>query len=636
MLITFPRMLQEYTERVFNALDEKRQARFAAIKTRAAMEKHAAQCRRDFKKIYALPKEKCPLNAKVTGVIQEDRYEIRKVIFESRPNYFVTANIYVPNGKGPFPGVVIPCGHALEGKTCPLYQKLSAGLAVRGFAVIIFDPIAQGERIEFEGLGCVHEHILAAKKLLLVGEEFSTYRAWDGVRALDCLLESAPIDKKHIGLVGQSGGGTMTSVIMSVDDRYTMAAPSCFITTYRRNLTNELPSDSEQIPRGVLTMGHEMFDHITAFAPKPVMILSKQNDFFDNRGSHEAYAHLKKVYQMLGCGKDIELVATPGDHSIDEVSQHELFRFFCTHAGLPSVKADIPVVTHTPVQLQVTRTGNVHEEGSRSIGEFAKDLADTFARTRKGFTPAVFRKLLSLPVIPAIRDFRVLRPYRYSERTYSRFAIPTEESVFALLKYRNPAGECAYSLPKKKSARIFLPQEHFETEMMLPEAAPVFAENDDASFFILDVRGIGESMSGTADIGSTYFSPYGADFMYSSFAHMADFSLFGRRVYDVLAVLKFLSANRYREFSLAGYGTGGLIALSAAVFSNAVTRVDAVDMPSSFASIMNARAYRFPLSGILPDILTRFDIPDITTHLSERIPVTAAGEFDPALPGFPT
>lgn len=633
MLSTFPRMLQEYTERVFNELDAERAARFAGVRTKAAMAKHAAQCRRDFKKIYALPKEKCPLNTNITGAVKEDRYEIRKVMFQSRPQYFVTANIYIPAGKGPFPGAVIPCGHTLEGKAYPRYQKLAAGLAARGFAVIIYDPIAQGERIEFDKLGCVHEHILAAKKLLLVGEEFSVWRAWDGVRALDCLLETGAVDGKRIGIVGQSGGGTMTSVIMSIDDRYTMAAPSCFITTYRRNLENELPSDSEQIPRGVLAKGYEMFDHITAFAPKPVMILSKQNDFFDNRGSHEAFDHLKKVYGMLGQEKNIELVATPGDHSIDEVSQEKLFKFFCRHAGVP-YKGEIAVKQHALAELMVTPSGNVHTEGSRSIGDFAKDALERFASKRAGFSAAQLKKLLALPAPALPKDHRVLRPYRHAERTYSRFAVPTEPSVHALLKYRNPAGTCAYAVPHGTEAHIYIPQEHFESESALPQAEKAFADTA-ASFFVLDVRGVGESLSGTTDVGSSFFSPYAADFMYSSFAHMSGNTLFGRRVFDVLSVLRYLGTFGYERFTLAGCGTGALYALSAAVFSEAVTRVIAVDMLSSYEALLAARTYRFPLSGIVPDMLTYFDIPDIVSALKERIDVERIGEFDLTLQGFP-
>src|SRR5262249_34964391 len=47
--------------------------------------------------------EKTPLNAQVVGTIERKGFRIEKVIFESRPQHHVTANLYLPPGKGPFP-----------------------------------------------------------------------------------------------------------------------------------------------------------------------------------------------------------------------------------------------------------------------------------------------------------------------------------------------------------------------------------------------------------------------------------------------------------------------------------------------------------------------------------------------------
>ena len=61
--------------------------------------------------------EKTPHNPRVTGVVKRDQYTIEKVIFESRPEFPVTANLYVPTGrKFPLPGVVGSCGHSNNGK----------------------------------------------------------------------------------------------------------------------------------------------------------------------------------------------------------------------------------------------------------------------------------------------------------------------------------------------------------------------------------------------------------------------------------------------------------------------------------------------------------------------------------------
>lgn len=73
--------------------------------------------------------EKTPLNAQVTGTVYVpgENYYVEKVVYESRPNHHVTANLYLPVGaQGPVPGVLIACGHSEEGKAYEAYAKAAA------------------------------------------------------------------------------------------------------------------------------------------------------------------------------------------------------------------------------------------------------------------------------------------------------------------------------------------------------------------------------------------------------------------------------------------------------------------------------------------------------------------------------
>ena len=62
----------------------------------------------------------------------------------------------------------------------------------------------------------------------------------------------------------------MTTWLCGVERRWTMAAPSCFVTTFLRNTENELPADTEQCPPRALALGLDHCDFIAAMAPKPV------------------------------------------------------------------------------------------------------------------------------------------------------------------------------------------------------------------------------------------------------------------------------------------------------------------------------------------------------------------------------
>ena len=76
------------------------------------------------KVIGGLPTSKCELEPQITGVIQGEGYRIEKVIFQSLPGFFVTSNLYLPEGEGPVPGILFACGHSRDAKATPVYQKV--------------------------------------------------------------------------------------------------------------------------------------------------------------------------------------------------------------------------------------------------------------------------------------------------------------------------------------------------------------------------------------------------------------------------------------------------------------------------------------------------------------------------------
>ena len=154
------------------------------------------------------------------------------------------------------------------------------------------------------------------------------WRAWDGIRALDYLLTRPEVDPRHVGVTGNSGGGTMTTWLCGVEQRWTMAAPSCFVTTFRRNLENELPADTEQCPPQALALGLDHADFLAALAPKPVIILAKEKDYFDVRGLEEAFARLKRLYGLLGAEENMALFIGPTTHGYTQENREAMYRWF--------------------------------------------------------------------------------------------------------------------------------------------------------------------------------------------------------------------------------------------------------------------------------------------------------------------
>ena len=186
---------------------------------------------------------------------------IEKVIFESLPGFFVTANLYRPNQPGRYPAVLLQSGHTQEGKPEP--QRLAANLALKGFVALAFDPVGQGEReqtydrqVDGPLAGwSVNEHIQAGAQSILIGESVARYFIWDAKRALDYLVSRPEVDaaRRCRGLLGRRGA--LTTFIGALDPRVKAVAPACYINSYRllfagpeSRLGNELASVSS--PRG--------------------------------------------------------------------------------------------------------------------------------------------------------------------------------------------------------------------------------------------------------------------------------------------------------------------------------------------------------------------------------------------------
>src|SRR5688572_22177283 len=169
-----------------------RSAQIAAITTVAQAETRKAAVRRKIlDSIGGLPDYAGPLNATITGRINHGDYAIEKVIFESLPQLYVTANVYLPKAPGRHPGILLPLGHWWQGK--PAVQVLAANLAMKGFVVVAYDPLGQGERYQaFEARigesltgGSTAQHYMAGGQALLAGETLAKYAIWDAKRALD-------------------------------------------------------------------------------------------------------------------------------------------------------------------------------------------------------------------------------------------------------------------------------------------------------------------------------------------------------------------------------------------------------------------------------------------------------------------
>ncbi|MDI1312943.1 prolyl oligopeptidase family serine peptidase, partial [Prosthecobacter sp.] len=615
----FPRMQQEWLVAEVRAAEQRGNARREALKTKADAEAYVKSVQERIRECFGPLPEKTPLNAKVTKTLERDGYRIENIVFESRPGYLVTGNFYFPtNSKGPVPGVIGVCGHSLNGKAAEAYQSFAQGLARQGQACFLIDPVGQGERFQYlnEKLGSrlgggTTEHNQMGAPQALIGEFLGTWFVWDAMRALDYLLTRKEIDPQHLGVTGNSGGGTQTTWLCGMEPRFTMGAPSCFVTTFRRDAENELPQDMEQCPPRVLAHDLDHCDFLAAMAPKPVIILAQEKDFFDNRGSTESYERLKKLYTLLGKPENIQLHMGPDPHGYTQSNREAMYRFFGKATGIPAAAAEPAITLEKDEDLFCTPRGQVAEAGSRTLMTFTREKADDLAAGRKPLSGAALQKsvreVLKLATLgDSPPDYRILRSAgarKYPIKGYCTYAVETEPMMQALVT-RLSAEALTSRLPRGQSkAVLYISHRSADAELRSdPFVKELIAAAPDAAFFACDVRGIGDSQPNTCG-ANQFLGLYGSHYFYAAYSQMLDRPLLGQRVFDVLRVLQLLAAAGHTEIHLAGQGWGALPAAFAAVLSPGLKQVTLKHALASFGDLAAHEDQQWPTAFMLPQVL---------------------------------
>ena len=351
--------------------DEARQKAWDAIRDEAGLLKTQDELRQKLlEMIGGLPVAKTDLHPVIVGKISMDGYSIEKLVFQSLPGLYVTALVYVPNDHASkHPAVLVPAGHAADGKFH--YQALCQRLVVRGYVVISWDPIGQGERSQFwdqkaqksrYNLIC-GEHAVMGNLAYLAGANLARWEIWDGICAVDYLLTRPEVDGERISITGTSGGGTQTALIAALDPRIKLAVPSCYITALPMRMSNRIfadpDSDPEQDLFGMISNGVDHPGLLLLMYPRPVMVAAAVLDFVPIEGTRKTYRELQKLYARFGHGDRIALVEGYHSHQYSPENQQAALDFLDRFNQMP-VRSGLPPVKELDNEsLRCTRTGQV-------------------------------------------------------------------------------------------------------------------------------------------------------------------------------------------------------------------------------------------------------------------------------------
>jgi len=400
--------------------DHLRQQRWDRVKTEGDLLQLRAELRKSvLEMIGGLPEEKTELHATITGRIAGNGFHIEKLIYQSVPGFYVTALVYVPeNGEKVHPAILVAAGHAQNGKIH--YQDLCQRLVQRGYLVISWDPVGQGERSQFwdaktkksrYNLICA-EHAVMGNLAYLAGTSLARWEVWDGMRAVDYLLTRPDVDGNRINLTGTSGGGFQAAVLGALDERIKVIIPSCYITALPMRIENRIfvdpDSDPEQDLFGFVSKGVDHAGLLLMMYPRPVLVATVTLDFFPIQGAHKSYAEVRPFYERFGHADRIGFAESYNTHQYSLKNQEAALNFLDRFNNMPLRHGLAATTAYSDAELHVTKSGQIAVDytDARPLTRLIEEYAAN-RRPREQKTLAEFYKSEEYPGISSW----TVRPY---------------------------------------------------------------------------------------------------------------------------------------------------------------------------------------------------------------------------------
>jgi cephalosporin-C deacetylase-like acetyl esterase len=610
---------------------EKWKADYEQRKTPEQIAEYQKRLRSEFLEAIGPFPRRTPLKPRITGEVHRNGYKVEKIIFESQPKHYVSAALFLPDSrkhKAPYPGVLVPCGHSRNAKAYESYQTMGALLALNGMAALVFDPIDQGERSQMLSqlpqLWGTRAHTMLGVGSILLGRNTAWFEIWDGMRAIDYLQSRPEIDSRRIGCTGNSGGGTQTSYLMSLDKRIVAAAPSCYITSFERLLSTIGPQDAEQNIYGQLAFGMDHADYIMMRAPKPTIICAATNDFFDIRGVWDSFRYAKRLYTRIGFAERIDLLENDASHNYNKLQRQGVVRWMARWL----LKKDEPI-TEPAVKLlseeeiKCTPTGQVMElEGARSTYDLNRDYERKLAEQRQRlWTKTPQSKLLNqIRTVTGIRRLKETPELKVEE-------LDVIERDSCLIKKMILKPEDGIYLP----ALMFSPKQAGSRGMVLYINEK--GKNEDAgpggpieklvkagrSVLSVDVRGTGETGQTS---GGTLSKATGFDWKNGFTAYLLGRSYVAMRAEDILACARFLQQQQGGPVDLVAVGHVCVPALHAAalepdIFGSVKLTKGLVCWSDVIESGRSVNQFVNTVHGALKV----YDLPNLTETLGDKLTI---------------
>lgn len=600
---------------------------------------------RAFRRAIGLEKlpERTPLNARVVARHEFIDYTVENVVFESRPGFPVTANLYRPtaSANGRRPAVLSPIGHFLTpGKTATEVQARCLKLAKLGFIVLTYDAIGQGERMT---PGNIHHD--AGYALLPLGETIAGWMVWESMRAVDYLLTRDDVDAARLGITGNSGGGLNTLFTAALDERLRAVVIVGFTFEFGNWLKyGGAHCTCTHLPGVFREM--EWFEIAGLIAPRAVMMIQGGNDgIFPISGARRSGENVGHVYQLLGHSDRVRFVELAGlPHAYSRPYREAMDGWMLWHLqaqghGEPVDEGDVPALPENDPRLLCDPDRSFMARAP-TVVDLARQQALERLRKQPGANTPVERESilkwmrdLAAPPEPGVSllSARTHRKESVAGATLEKISFNSEdgERIPGLLwlpkRIHGPAQPVLIVDERGKAAVA-------ESGLVPPLLAAGF------SVLAIDLRGRGETLG-------RYGPNYDTNFRLVANQVLFGQPLAGRRAFDLTRALDYLASRQElasNPVTVVALGDDALPALLATATDPRIHQLVVAGYLHSFLSQMRARTppplakmgeawndpqlrgrvntrdYEVDFGSVIPSALDHTDVPGITALIAPR------------------
>jgi len=639
---------------------EARRGQVRGVRTRSEAEGRQARVRETMLRLIGPLPEKGSLNDRILGETILPGFRIQKIVFDSQPGFHVTALLYLPNSTlvERYPAIVMAPDHSTVGKASDF--AVAAAFARNGFAVLSYDPIGEGERLQYPDPenagrslagGPAGEHAEAGLQPLLIGESVAKYFLWDGMRAVDFLESRSEIDGSRIGAYGCGSGGAMAALLGALDTRIAAVGTACYLSGFDALLTKDVMLDGEQGAANWVKAGLDFADWVELAAPRPYAIIATQ------AGTAATEKEARDFYKLFDADTKLAYITAPGGPSDLRVIMPRILEFFINSLQpqpFPPVYDDESAAMQPRLEaFQVTSTGQVSTSyfGAETVftlnmqearalsparpkdfGELQRAIREV---TAAEVEPVKVRRDVPVPKAvaqesgePMLCGVHLEKPYASDGLWVEGKVSPVKEgakfSSWQVMVWGPRGGLIGFTLVVPHRA------ETCSLALMIPSLMETSYAEGQAELERLVASGhivalmnpqqrAGEK---PAFAGGPLPPLLGYYYLTGVRDQLVGRTILGYRIDDAIEAANYLSRivlPHKQGIFAEGWGHTALVLLHAAVLDPQLTRVEVHNIPRSYAGILADPMPKDVAEDIAPGVLLRYDVPDLIEALGDRL-----------------